>query len=394
MQVRVLREAASLRELVPAWDELAASALEPNPFYESWLLLPAIEYLGGTMPEVATVWKGDRLHAFMPLAREAGLKGLPVKAMSAWRHRHCLLCTPLVRAGKNAVDALGALLDWMAEGRQGAAALELSHIPAGGAFHAALAEAMAARELAAVTTGWHTRAVLRRAASAEAYMEAALSRDTRKNCGKYEKQLRERGAVAWRRLAAGEDARPWIEEFLALESGGWKGRAGSALASCQASARFAREAMASAAAQGRLLISGIDCDSRPIARLATFTAGGGSFAFKTAYDESFKRCAPGILAEVQNIRDFHASGALDWMDSYTAAGNTVTDRLWKDRLVMLSFAVGLSWPGRIACAALPLLALGRRAAGGLRAGVAALARNTRARLLSPRLSRGPLRTSV
>jgi hypothetical protein len=231
---------------------------------------------------------------------------------------------------------------------------------------------MAERELVAVTSGWHTRAVLRRAASAEAYMEASLSRDTRKNCAKYDKQLRELGAVAWRRLAAGEDADPWIEEFLALESSGWKGRAGSALASCQANARFAREAMASARARGRLLISGLDVDGRPIARLAIFTAGGGSFAFKTAYDEAFKRYAPGILAEVQNIHDFHAGGTLDWMDSYTTAGNTVTDRLWKDRLVMLAFAVGLSWAGRLACAALPLLAVGRRAAERLRAAALAL----------------------
>jgi CelD/BcsL family acetyltransferase involved in cellulose biosynthesis len=371
MQVRILRGAEGLRELVPAWDELASSPLEPNPFYESWLLLPALEYLGGEA-EVATVWSGERLQAVVPLAREASLKGLPVRTLSAWRHRHCLLCTPLVRSGKGAADAIGAVLDSIADGPRAADALQLSHIPAGGAFHAALAEAMAKRELAAVTTGWHTRAVLRRAASADAYMEAALSRDTRRNCTKYDKQLRELGAVAWRSLPAGEPAGPWIEEFLALESSGWKGRAGSALASCEANARFAREAMAAAAARGRLLISGIDCDGRPIARLATFVAGSGSFAFKTAYDEGFKRYAPGILAEVHNIREFHAGSRLEWMDSYTAAGNTVTDRLWKDRLVMLAFAIGLSGKGRLACASLPLLAAGRRAAMGLRAAASAL----------------------
>jgi CelD/BcsL family acetyltransferase involved in cellulose biosynthesis len=216
--------------------------------------------------------------------------------------------------------------------------------------------------------------VLRRAASAEAYLESALSRDTRKNCAKYEKQLRERGALAWRSMQAGDDAGPWIEEFLALEGSGWKGRAGSALASCQANARFAREALAAAAARGRLRVSGIDFDGRPIARLAIFTAAGGSIAWKTAYDEAFKRYAPGILVEVHNIRDFHARADLDWMDSYTAAGNSVTDRLWRDRLVMLAFAVGLSGRGRLACAALPLLAVGKRAAGRLRSAVAALGR--------------------
>jgi CelD/BcsL family acetyltransferase involved in cellulose biosynthesis len=361
MQVRVLSGAAALRDLVAAWDELAESAIEHSPFYESWLLLPAVEHLGGAAVEVATVWQGEQLHALMPLERKANLRGLPVRTVAPWRHRHCLIGTPLVRAGRGAADAVGALLDW---GAGVAAALDLSCIQAGGGFHAALTEAMAERGLVAVTTGWHTRAVLRRAASAEAYMKAAFSRDTRKSCAKYEKRLCAEYAVAWRSLPPGEDAAPWIEAFLELERSGWKGRAGSALAATESNARFARDALAAAAARGKLRISGIDCGGRPIARMTIFTtACGGSIVWKTAYDEAYKRYSPGILAQVHNIREFHAASTPAWMDSYTAAGNSVTDGMWKDRLVMQTFAVGLTWPGRFACAALPLLGACKRALG-------------------------------
>src|SRR4051812_47488270 len=40
--VTLERGAEALGKLVPAWESLAAQALEPNPFFEQWLLLPAL----------------------------------------------------------------------------------------------------------------------------------------------------------------------------------------------------------------------------------------------------------------------------------------------------------------------------------------------------------------
>jgi len=39
----VVRDLSTLSRFVPAWEELAAAALEPNVFYEHWMLLPALE---------------------------------------------------------------------------------------------------------------------------------------------------------------------------------------------------------------------------------------------------------------------------------------------------------------------------------------------------------------
>src|SRR5262249_11896462 len=158
--------------------------------------------------------------------RDMRLRGLPIRGASGWRHRYCLLGTPLVREGKDATDAVGALLDWIARDAEGADILLLHHIPAGGAFPRAPNQRLAERHRTVVTTNWHTRAVLRRGPSAKVYMEAALSPHTRKICAKYEKRLCERGAVAWRTLEPGQEAGPWIEDFLALEASGWKGREG------------------------------------------------------------------------------------------------------------------------------------------------------------------------
>src|SRR3954465_8798122 len=46
MSVAVARDEASLSGYLQAWEELAAEAIEPNPFYESWMLLPALRAFG------------------------------------------------------------------------------------------------------------------------------------------------------------------------------------------------------------------------------------------------------------------------------------------------------------------------------------------------------------
>ena len=88
-----------------------------------------------------------------------------------------------------------------------------------------------------------------------------------------------------------------------------------------------------------------------------FTAGEGAFTFKIAYDEAYAACAPGILAEVDNVRQLVEGGGPRWIDSNTSHGNTSYGRVWKDRRIVQRVAVGLHGLGRVAVAALPLVRL-------------------------------------
>ena len=55
--VVVVRDLPALSSFVPAWEELAAAALEPNVFYEHWMLLPALQAFGaGKDLRVASFW--------------------------------------------------------------------------------------------------------------------------------------------------------------------------------------------------------------------------------------------------------------------------------------------------------------------------------------------------
>src|SRR5262245_46134248 len=98
-----------------AWRELARSVRHANPFFEPFLLLPALRFLAGRdSVETALIFSGERLCGLVPLARTQRWRGLPVAATSLWQYRHCYDATPLLRAGHERA-ALGAVLDALGE---------------------------------------------------------------------------------------------------------------------------------------------------------------------------------------------------------------------------------------------------------------------------------------
>jgi hypothetical protein len=89
-------------------------------------------------------------------------------------------------------------------------------------------------------------------------------------------------------------------------------------------------------------------------------AAEGTFTYKIAYDERYEKCSPGLLAEVDNVRQFLENPGPRWIDSNTARENTSYGRVWKDRRTVQRVAVGLTPLGRLAVAAWPLARLGKR----------------------------------
>jgi CelD/BcsL family acetyltransferase involved in cellulose biosynthesis len=305
----VARGATELKCIVPAWEELARAALEPNPFYEHWMLLPALEVFGaGQDVRAVLVWAGEQLAGLFPFQRVTRYKGLPATALTSWRHPHCLLCTPLVRAD-TARLCLEALFDCV-----DASLLEFSYLPAGEPFHRALAEVLDARGLRVVVNRSYSRGLLRK-------HRATLSGQLRRRLARNERRLQSRGSLAHVVLQSGDDIGRWIEDFLQLEASGWKGRQGSAMACSQTNRLYFTQILDAAFRRGRLLMCGLDLDGRPIARRASFTAGVGAYAYKTAYDERFAQFSPGVMLELDNVRQLDASPQIQWMDSFTEDAN-------------------------------------------------------------------------
>lgn len=109
------------------------------------------------------------------------------------------------------------------------------------------------------------------------------------------RRLQRHGAVSYRRIDGGEDAERGIEEFLALEASGWKGSAGSAIASDPRTAAFWRGVARAGAREGWLALRALDVEGRPVAMHLGLMHRGVYSMPKVAYDEQFAGCSPGQL---------------------------------------------------------------------------------------------------
>jgi hypothetical protein len=339
MWVIVLEDWTALNHYLQEWEDLAESALEPNPFYEPWMLLPALEsFSGGRSPRIALVFAPHPLRkldppilcGLFPLEVRQRYRGLPIRHYRLWDHKYLSLCTPLIRA-EYTRDCLGTFFDWVATNPDGCSLIELGSVSGEGLFNQALVDTLNERAKLSFVSDCFTRALFRPRQDADSYLTAALRGTHRKDLRRKEKRLSDAGLVEYDELDSDGDIERWTREFLDVEASGWKGQEGSALAAGEASRSFFVRVASSAFSRGRLMMLALRFNGRPIALKFNLLARSGAFSLKIGYDESYARFSPGLLLEVENVRRLHERGDVEWMDSCAVSEHFMINRLWLDR---------------------------------------------------------------
>ncbi len=350
MSLTIVHSAAELTAHIAAWEDLAANTIEPNVFYEPWMLLPALAAFGAetrlSFVLIYTMGPSNAggkpvLCGFFPLQMHTGFWGLPVGYTSLWKYKYCVLCTPLLRPAY-ASDCLATFFDWLGKVPETGALLKLEYIAGDGLFQQLLNDYFNQSRNLRTVEERHNRALLERVGTgptaSEAYLNTALSGKRRKELRRQEKLMREQGELEYIELPAGAltgaEIESWVEQFLELEAQGWKGAQGSALASSAASREFFLQIARAAAERGQLMLLTLQLNGRPIAMKCNLLSGEGAFAFKIAFDEAYASYSPGTHLELENIRRVHESTALAqlaWMDSCATAKHFMINRLWLSR---------------------------------------------------------------
>ena len=218
-RVVVVEDVQALAEHRAAWDDLAAHALEPNPFYESWMLTPAwrafgkgqeLLFLFVYLANPANPQAPPRLGGLFPLQRRR-YKRVPV--LRLWQHLHCFLCTPLLRKDQ-ARECLAALFDWLRGDSRGTALLELNLVAADGPFHRLLTDFLAQRKRLTFLEDSYRRAFWQPREDAETYLRLSLSGGGRQGFRRKRKRLGELGRLEFTALAAAGDVDCWVRQFL------------------------------------------------------------------------------------------------------------------------------------------------------------------------------------
>jgi len=330
---------------VARWDALAQWASEPNPFHESWCLLPALRSFD---PEgevkLLCLEAAGQLAGVLPVIRKARYYGHPVRHWSNWLHGNAFVGAPLVAQGFERAF-WRELFGWCDRRPGGALFLHLAQMPGEGVLHEALTQVLAEQDRHGTTVMREERAMLRSTLSPEEYLEESLSGKKRKELRRQHRRLAEEGELAVERSCGSESLAAWTDQFMALEEAGWKGQRGSALACDPYTAAAFRAALEGAALRGRLERLAIRLDGKPLAMLATFLCPPGAFSFKTAFDESFARFSPGVLLQRENL-EVLTRPDIEWTDSCAAMDHPMIDHFWRERRTVARHNVAIGGKAR------------------------------------------------
>lgn len=347
MAVVVVKELSGLVNYLPDWEELAERAIEPNVFYEPWFLVPAIKaFADGRELQFVLVFASDPnrpagprlLCGLFPLERKSRCLGLPIPTLALWKHIHCFLCTPLLRAS-HASETLATFFHYLESDDAGCSLAQFKFIPGEGPLNQLLTDRFYERASPVFVSECYTRAVILPASDASSYLSSAIAGRHRKELRRKENGLAELGKLEYRALDSHADPEVWIQSFLELEASGWKGKEGSALAAKESERSFFQIVAREAFRRGRLMMLAIYLDGQAIAQKCNFLAKDGAFAFKIAYNEEYAQFSPGMLLEIENIRRVHATESIHWMDSCAAPGHFMINRLWTERRTVQTIVV-------------------------------------------------------
>jgi hypothetical protein len=234
--------------------------------------------------------------------------------------------------------------------------MEFGHANGDGPFGRLLIDQFYKKVRLTYTTDCYTRALFRPASDDQEYLRQTVSPKHRRNFKTQEKRLSQEGHVGYAILSSANDVAEWTRKFLELEGSGWKGKERSAFICSEADQIFFGEIVSEAFRRGQLMMLGLYLDEKPIAYKCNLIALPGSFAFRIAYAEKFSKYSPGLLLELENIRQLHSRPEIRWMDSCADPDNFMINHLWFHRRTIPTIVVGTGRrPGDLVVAAMPML---------------------------------------
>jgi CelD/BcsL family acetyltransferase involved in cellulose biosynthesis len=286
-------DAARFEALADAWDEVARST--GHPFMRhAWLASWWHAFGAGRHLFVCTVRRGGKLVAALPLWRRGTLA-------AALANAHTPTFAPIA-ADHDALEAVvGAAL------AAGFPSLVVGPMPAEDESAAAVARmSQLARRQTWTQIAYDSPIV--DLADDPAEFRRRLARGPRRELERLRRKLEREQAPSFELLAEPPDPLAVLERGLELEQRGWKGRRGTAILSSAPTAAFYREVAAGMAAAGMLRLSTLWAGGRLLAFDYGIVSDGALWLPKGAYDEEFRRYAPGLLLLAAEIERAHELG--------------------------------------------------------------------------------------
>jgi hypothetical protein len=330
---------------IACWDALSDQATEPNPFFESWYLLPSQRELDRSGQVRLFVLEQDGQWLGMtPVIANWKYYNRPIPHLASWLHPNCFHGAPLIRAGFEQAF-FRALFGWADKASKAALFLHLAHMPLDGPVYAGLQTVLSEQRRTSGLVYREERVILRSELPSQGYIETALTGRKAKDVRRQRRNLAVLGQLESECLEGPQGLAEWIDEFLALEAAGWKGAAGSALACHADTDAMFRQSMHSAASRGQLERWALTLGGQRIAMLAVLLAANGAFAYKTTFDETHALNSPGALLHVDYLSVLDRRDRA-WTDSCANTSHPMIRHIWRETRAVGRISVAIGGPLR------------------------------------------------
>ncbi len=357
-RARLIQHPDELEAIFEPWSRLMEVSVRPNSFFDPDFLIPAMRHLSDGNVSVFVVdapqrmnSEGERVICSLFPVTKKHFYGFPMSCLEIWKHDQCFDCTPLIRydCADEVVEFIFADLGR----RLNTSLFSMNTVVGEGIFANLLSDNFYRNSRTVFHRDEFTRSCFRPMEDAETFINSKVSKSTRKGTQRLSRKLSTRGELATEFSTHHNPA--WIEEFLALESAGWKGQTGTAIASDQSTSGFFREMTRRMLDKQKMVISRTSLNDHPISMHCDLKHREQAAHFKIAFDESLSEFSPGLIGELANIRHLHES-AVEFVDSCADPDHSMINRVWPDRVRFQSLVVALRGPtSRLATSLFPLI---------------------------------------
>lgn len=359
--IEEVRDPSILRLQQESWQYLATQTADPNPFYEPWFFLPALEQLGhdehwhilliSRSPEKKP--GPPELCGFFPFVEKPRFGRL--KQWSLWKTPFCYLTSPLIHQD-HIFDVWDSVIRYAQGVRPKVQTLEFPILAGEGPIHHGLTMVLRDHLSTTYIADQYLRAITTCQGDVDAYFKNALGGHHVREYRRRRRKLEAIGQLEYRRVSDPRHIRFWIDSFLDLESQGWKARAGTAMKLHAGEAEFFRTMIERGFNENRVRLEGMYLNGEPIALRCILLARPTAFGFKIAYDEKYHTSSPGVQLEFESLQQIVTDPEITSSDSCAAPGHQMIDRLWTERRLVRNLTVSTGHlTGDLVLGALPLL---------------------------------------
>lgn len=353
--------------------DLARHPVASNIFFEPDILGPALTHLAPKDAKLITQTQNGACVAALPVSRPQGRYGpwpTPVP-LAVWHHPYSMLGAPLIASDDPQSHILGLLegLQNPGEGPKGPPVLLAQHMPMDGALWPALKTALETSGRRYQVLESTSRAGLNYDDTQELTMRKLVGKKSDQSVRASRRKLQALGTLEHYVADTTKTIAPALDVFLALEAAGWKGRAGTALASLGHD-QFMRAVFAGLGPRlgpGRTRIDQTLLDGVVIASTISIASksmmdNGAQkplwMPWKTAFDERFADAAPGSVALYDMTAKLlekaqHEKTGLA-LDSLATQTSVIANRLWRHKWQLADILIDLKPGGHPAFSAILL----------------------------------------